>query len=252
MFFNEGMEISSEDLENISKKLSKFGEPLGLEFHIFCIGWYNNKVENKFKLDFPSQTLAFCVVSSPKFFENSFLPFIESWGFELLNDPFDQCMISKYDQLKGLFSDYNVETIHDFELHSNRRPKLLVQSAGHVSGAAFYYQKQNVESNPWKDKRIYGVSNHPKYGGWFGFRGALILKDVLVPFLKYKEPVDLLSEKQKVELLERFNFNWKDWTFRDVRNESNERYSELQQKYFQMKPSERKELFTKKIDNLKN
>ena len=239
------MEICLEDLENITKKLLEFGEPIGLEFHCFCLEWYNNKVDSKFKIDLPPHTLAFCVVSTPKFFENSFLPFIKTHGFEFLNDPFDQCMVSKYGQLKELFPNYNIDVIHDFELHSNRRPKLLVQTAGHVSEAAFYYQKKNVKSNPWGEKRIYGVSNHPKYGGWFGFRGALILKDALVPFLKYKEPTDLLTEEQKINLLERFNFHWEDWTFRDVRNESNERYSELQQKYFQMKPAERKELFAK-------
>ena len=237
------MEISLEELENIKAKLQKFGEPIGLEFHSFCVEWYNNNVDSKFKINFLPHALAFCVVSTPRFFENSFLPFVKNRGYEFLNDPFDQCMVSEYEKLKELFPSHELEVIHDFELHSNRRPKLLVQTAGHVSGAAFYYQKKDVESNPWGEKRIYGVSNHPKYGGWFGFRGALIFKDLLASFLEYKEPTDFLTQQQKIELLERFNFNWKDWTFRDVRNDSNEKYSELQQKYFQMKPVERKQLF---------
>ena len=32
-------------------------------------------------------------------------------------------------------------------------------------------------------QKIFGVSIHPKYGGWFGFRSVLIFTDVQVPEL---------------------------------------------------------------------
>lgn len=47
----------------------------------------------------------------------------------------------------------NVEEIHDYELHHNHRPKVLMQTAGHVAGAARFYQRQDVQNDPWpKDK----------------------------------------------------------------------------------------------------
>lgn len=50
------------------------------------------------------------------------------------------------------FPEGEAETIHDFEMHPNRRPKVLVQTAGHVAGAAYYYQASDVKGNPWGDK----------------------------------------------------------------------------------------------------
>lgn len=52
------------------------------------------------------------------------------------------------------FPDLEVETIHDFELLPSRRPKVLVQTAGHVAGAAFYYQRKDVVPDPWDEKTV--------------------------------------------------------------------------------------------------
>jgi hypothetical protein len=41
-------------------------------------------------------------------------------------------------RLNGRFGQ--VESLHDFELVANRRPRILVQTAGHVSGAVRFYR----------------------------------------------------------------------------------------------------------------
>ena len=38
----------------------------------------------------------------------------------------------------------NINKIHDFEMHPSRRPKILVQTAGHVAGAVTMYRKLDV------------------------------------------------------------------------------------------------------------
>ena len=48
----------------------------------------------------------------------------------------------------------DVVAIHDFEMHYSRRPKVLVQTAGHVAGAARYYQKKDVVNPPWPEKKV--------------------------------------------------------------------------------------------------
>ena len=57
-------------------------------------------------------------------------------------DPLDEYMTHHFStmtsKLVGRFGQ--VETLHDFELASNRRPRILVQSAGHVSGAVRFYR----------------------------------------------------------------------------------------------------------------
>ena len=66
-------------------------------------------------------------------------------------------------------------------------------------------------------QKICGVSIHPRYAGWFALRGVILFKDVLVPELEQKSPPDVVSDDGlRVELLEQFNFHWRDWTFRDI------------------------------------
>ena len=57
-------------------------------------------------------------------------------------DPLDECMLYQFSQISSKLVDRfgPVETLHDFELAPNRRPKILVQTAGHVSGAVRFYR----------------------------------------------------------------------------------------------------------------
>lgn len=53
-----------------------------------------------------------------------------------------------------MFPEHDIEAVHDFELLPSRRPKVLVQTAGHVSGAAYYYQRKDVVPDPWDKKTV--------------------------------------------------------------------------------------------------
>lgn len=71
------------------------------------------------------------------------------------------------------FTDCDIEAIHDFELLPSRRPKILVQTAGHVSGAAYYYQRKDVQPDPWDEKTVRPVYRkymfHTKMSSYFKF-----------------------------------------------------------------------------------
>ena len=47
-----------------------------------------------------------------------------------------------------------MECIHDFEFHHSRRPKVLVQTAAHVAGAVYYYQRIDVLNDPWPSSQV--------------------------------------------------------------------------------------------------
>lgn len=91
-----------------------------------------------------------------------------------------------------------------------------------------------------------GVCLHPEYGGWFAMRCVLIFRNYLVDDLEQKPPKDMLNGdlERITELLERFNFNWKDWSYRDV-IPTKEKYSQLQKEYFETEPKLRKNLLKK-------
>ena len=133
-----------------------------------------------------------------------------------------------------------IDTIHDFELNMPyRRPKILLQTAAHISGAAYYYKSQNL-------KHKLGICIHPLYGGWFGIRGAFIFYQLLIKDLPPKVPLNVVPKDKLVELLNLFNERWKDSTYRDIIPVKN-RYSPLQMQYFALKPKERAEFIKSHI-----
>ncbi|XP_780527.3 methylmalonic aciduria and homocystinuria type C protein homolog [Strongylocentrotus purpuratus] len=232
-------------MESITEKLRNTLEPSGFEIHPFKVGWYNEKVKAVFHLSYPEDTLAFCILSSPSMFDKAFLPFVERLKCQSVienRDPIDSCVAEQLLRAKeALKPDHEVDIIQDFEMHPvTRRPKLLVQTAGHVSGAAFYYKRDNVCNGPWDaKKKIYGVSIHPRYGGWFAFRGAIIFKDTICSDLRQAAPDQpLTTDEDIIDLLEKFNFHWKDNTFRDV-IPAQDKYSPEQICYWNTAPSKR-------------
>jgi len=141
-----------------------------------------------------------------------------------------------------------ISKIHDFELGPSRRPKVLVQTAGHVSGAVRFYQKQDCQAveESFKNKKVYPVCLHPKFGGWFALRGILIFSECLVPDLPQKIPPRILKDSEVENLLTLYNFHWKDWRFRDV-IEVDERYSENQKRYFDLAPGNERWKYLKSL-----
>ena len=240
--------------EEVVSKIRERCSGRGMECHPFKIQWYNDRVKPAFHLNYDPNTLAALIVSCPSMFELLFLPYLCSPNYKQGQlDPLDQCVCDEMTWMKDdLFPHHAVEIIQDFELDPvSRRPKILVQTAGHVGGAARYYQRSDVIPDPWDEKeKIYGVSVHPKYGGWFALRGVMIFKDVLAQNLIQCEPKDCVpSREMRIELLEKFNRSWRDWSYRDIMaNPVLERYSKEQKDYFGTEPRLRTEL----IDRLRS
>ena len=135
------MTIEKDEVSELQNKVENIMCPGGFEVHPFLVGWYNEVVAPKFHLDFPDSTLAFILISQPRMFEQSFLPFLSSqYTSGCLQDPIDQCMLHCFSKLKNISS--SVVTLHDFQLSPARRPKILVQSAGHVAGAVRFYKPE--------------------------------------------------------------------------------------------------------------
>ncbi|XP_069794920.1 cyanocobalamin reductase / alkylcobalamin dealkylase [Narcine bancroftii] len=233
---------------SIQQRLRELLSPFGFQCNPFRISWYNAAVQPCFQLQYPDDTLAFVILSTPQMFEKAFKPFIAFTKLSGVRDPIDECVAHYLTQVMKNFPEHRIEAIHDFELLPNRRPKVLVQTAAHVAGAAYYYQKKDVQQNPWGEKKMNGVCIHPCYGGWFAIRGVLIFPDVQDPSLEQKMPVDcVLTDEKKIQLLKKFNFHWQDWTYRDI-IEVEERYSEEQKLYFASPPAERFKLLGQKDD----
>ncbi|XP_069498479.1 cyanocobalamin reductase / alkylcobalamin dealkylase [Ambystoma mexicanum] len=216
--------------------------PLGFEVYPLKVGWYNGVLQPGFHLPYSEDALAYVVLSTPSMFEKAFKPFMKQQRLQRVRDPVDECVSYHLSLLKGNFPDQKLDVIYDYEMLPNRRPRILAQTAAHVSGAAYYYQRKDVQKDPWGEKKIYGVCIHPEFGGWFAIRAVLVFPDILVPFLEQRPPIDCVTTNEKrIALLESFNFHWQDWEYRDI-VDVQERYSEEQKTYFATPPSERLKL----------
>ncbi|KAL8562286.1 hypothetical protein ACOMHN_037242 [Nucella lapillus] len=231
------------ELTQLHTKVSHILSAAGFEVYPFLVGWYNDNVQKSFVLAYPHDTLAFIIISTPAMFDKAFKPFICRQACDQQRDLVDECMIHHFNLIKEAFPTEEVEVLHDFELTPTRRPRILVQTAGHVAGAAYYYQRPDVQPDAWSPKeKIYGVSIHPKYGGWFALRGVLVFKTVRQPDLPFRAPEDCVASRQdRIRLLEGFNFSWKDRAYRDI-IQAQERYSEEQCRYFETLPKDRKDV----------
>lgn len=88
-------------------------------------------------------------------------------------------------------------------------------------------------------QKLYPVSIHAKYGGWFAFRAIIILQNRHLPGgMKPVEPIDTVKDGDKSKLLTLFNENWKDGQYRNINNPQTQ-YSPLQQEYFNTAPKDR-------------
>ncbi|XP_035208867.1 cyanocobalamin reductase / alkylcobalamin dealkylase-like isoform X2 [Stegodyphus dumicola] len=206
------------------------------------VGWYNSLVQSIFKLNYDENNVAFLIISIPKMFENAFIPFLKQKNNEVsgLNDPIDECMMFYLSKISQLFPDHKIKVVHDFELHPNRRPKLVMQSVAHASGAAYLYHPNSI--NNTKNKKMFGVCIHPQYGGWFALRAVAFFEDLQCSDLPQTFPKDVVpSEEDRTKLLELYNFHWEDWRFRDIIPVT-EKYSDLQIKYFSTPPGNRGEI----------
>ena len=175
-------------------------------------------------------------------YEDALKPFVETEIGCSSRDPLDDCTAFWFEKVVQEFaSELQIEVLYDFLVAPSRRPLIIVQTSGHVSGQSFYYQRKDLIEDPWpRDKAIYGVSVHPTYGGWFAFRGVLIFVDMRVPNLERVEPPDVVPTNEKrVELLEKFNFHWKEWTFRDI-IPVDVCYSDEMKKYLELPPGPRR------------
>ncbi|KAM5266563.1 cyanocobalamin reductase / alkylcobalamin dealkylase [Hipposideros larvatus] len=213
--------------------------PFGFEVYPFQVAWYNALLPQAFHLPLPGPTLAFLVLSTPSMFDRALKPFLQSCHLQSLTDPVDQCVAYHLGRVRESLPELQVEVIADYEVHPNRRPKILAQTAAHVAGAAYYYQRRDVEADPWGTQHIAGVCIHPRYGGWFAIRGVVLLPGTEVPDLLPTKPLDCVPTRtDRITLLEGFNFHWRDWTYRDAVTPQ-ERYSEEQKAYFSTPPAQR-------------
>lgn len=130
------------------------------------------------------------------------LSIIQCYFHKEMKDPIDECMQFHFKDFVHKMDLQNVEILHDFEMTPLRRPKILVQTAGHVAGSVCMYRQEDLDqfepehsnkTNSIQDsetkiarspRKLFPVCLHPKYGGWFSLRGVVVFKEIDYPELQ--------------------------------------------------------------------
>lgn len=229
----------------------------GYELHKFRVSSYNDVAGPCFQLKYPADSMGVILLNTPSFFETTFKTWIcgkkdtresfEQFTERYPSGPLQVFFTEKLSEVKKAMEPVETVVIYDFELHPNKRPKVLMATCGHVSGAAFYYYPPEealgdlAPTNP-KKKRA-GVSLHPKYGGYFAYRAVFIFPEVILSpsFKEKRAPMVLNTVEKQEEAIKLFNDHWWEGKFRDC-GDPVEKYSLLQLKYFSSLPKDRWDL----------
>lgn len=77
----------------------------------------------------------------------------------------------------------------DYEILPNRKPKFLAQTAAHVAGAAYYYQRKDVKLDPWgkKVRQNHTLGRTTKLQS---LNHTTVVYSLVLPIGKYKVHID--------------------------------------------------------------
>lgn len=180
--------------------------------------------------------------------------FVERTTNRLLNELVRNLKIKGCKQV----SQYNLDT----------PPFLHSQSLGYLAGLVEYISgdevivhddervllEQRCHHNRFTnaDSRMLGLTLHPQYGGWFAYRGLLVLHDLNWPDERSKpSPMKFLSERQRRDAILQFNLDpdigyWRD--LNDPRRGPVIRYTVVQYAYFHEKSIARRRRMLQLLD----
>uniref|UniRef100_A0AC35UDJ4 Cyanocobalamin reductase (cyanide-eliminating) n=1 Tax=Rhabditophanes sp. KR3021 TaxID=114890 RepID=A0AC35UDJ4_9BILA len=213
-----------------SKKLKQIlKEEDGFEMGIVDWKLYNESVSNDFVVPFDSDTLGVMVISTPKWFGQKFEPFIrnifkkENYTKEQFEakypSPVDTCLKESFNKIENLFATHSIELINDFDFDFTKKPLVLTAIAGHAAGLAYYYTAKDCidEIKHLCNSKLIGVGVHTKYGGHFAYRCIILFKDVILKNTTFSKANNFIKNKKEIaNLIESFNYNWIDGTFRSI------------------------------------
>ena len=53
-----------------------------------------------------------------------------------------------------MIPNHEIDLLFDYDLWPSRRPKVIMQTVGHVSGAAHFYSRQQLQNDPFPKDQV--------------------------------------------------------------------------------------------------
>lgn len=210
---------------------------------VYCkpllVGWYNDlrkeSAGGSQLLDVPDDTLAFLVYNGPGYIDTVFEYFLETSQDESCHfvDGATDAV------LKGLSAQFSAGVGASTINLDKGPPYFHAQSLGVVAGVGQHLDPSEIQDAAWHEtvssqllsirspdmwgsdvavrQKIFGISMHPEFGGWFAYRGLLILHNVRASSLQRPTVVAAVTdEAEKKRILEEYNLRADDCFWRDL------------------------------------
>eukprot|EP00930_Biecheleria_cincta_P105028 TRINITY_DN9752_c0_g1_i1.p1 TRINITY_DN9752_c0_g1~~TRINITY_DN9752_c0_g1_i1.p1 ORF type:complete len:310 (-),score=60.20 TRINITY_DN9752_c0_g1_i1:60-965(-) len=222
--------------------LASWLRPLRLECsRPFLVGWYNQiraeTADGTQRIEAPESAVAFAILSVPGYLD----VVAEHYARERPKDAFvDTATNAILQRLRDLIpAELDAEIINT----DVGPPYYHVQSIGSVCGGDEHIEAKDLrgkgeDCEAWEEdladrleetrdpkmwgtqpemrRKIFGVNVHPVWGGWYAYRGLVVLRKGLQKSLAKPEPLRFLGDKDARRILAEYNLRHQLCRWRDL------------------------------------
>jgi len=228
------------DADGFQQSLAQWLKPYHLECSKpFLVGWYNETrdktADGTQRIDASPAAVAFAIYSVPDFLtsvadfyrreapKNNFVD-------AATNDILEKLRASLHPQLEP----FVVNT-------DDGPPYYHVQTLGAVAGVDQHIEAEDfkgAENEEWREdlsdrleesrdtkmwgtdpvtlRKIFGVNVHPVWGGWYAYRGLIVLRGALAESLQRPVPLNFLEESEARRIIAEYNLRHAECLWRDM------------------------------------
>jgi hypothetical protein len=237
--FHPGGSSAEFDVHGFHQSLAQWLKPYRLECSKpFLVRWYNEARERTAdgtqNIEAPPAAVAFAIYSVPDFlsavsdFYNRTSPtknFVDAATNEIL------------DKLRGSLRP----ELDPWVVNTDDGPPYYhVQTLGAVAGVDQHleaYDFTGAANEEWREdlsdrleecrdtkmwgtdpetlRKIFGVNVHPEWGGWYAYRGLIVLRGGLAETLQKPEPLNFLAESEARRIIAEYNLRHAECLWRD-------------------------------------
>lgn len=253
-----------------------------MKSRVYCkpllVGWYNElrkqTAGGSQLLDAPDDALAFLLYNGPGYIDTVLEYFLETREE-------DNCHFvdGATDALLRSIADEFAAELRASTINLDKGPPYFhAQSLGVAAGIGQHLEPSEVQDPGWHEsvsrqlldvrsidvwgsditvrQKIFGISMHPEFGGWFAYRGLLVLHGARAPTLQPRQAVVAVKdEAEKKRVLEEYNLRADDCRWRDltrIGHPPEKRYTPEEMYFFtDMNMSRRRRYLEMKADMLK-
>jgi len=232
--------VKQAAVDELQQALSEWLAPLKMKCsRPFLAGWYNDQRKlhawGSSTFDAADDVVGFSVYSVPGFVDQCVDYFIRNKPSH--NDFVDGTNDEILDWMRELM---DFEQLDTWIVNIDKGPPYYhVQTLGAVCGMDQHIEPSLIGNDEWRSdledeledtrnpkmwgadpagrRKIFGVNIHPAYGGWYAYRGIILMKKFRFPELPKPELLNFITDEDAMRIVSEFNTRHERCQWRDLK-----------------------------------